>query len=177
MRFDGCAVEVPVRGRRSAEYVAGRVSFLSRVRSAVLGAAVALVLGTLVTSIALLIGGGSGTASEPAPVADTDFGGRPNLISPTSLPLSVPTISATSEAAPEPARGPETRRATPPAKPAAQSNGSGTASPSPEPLTAAPSPDGSRPDGNCPDSYDPYGNGNGYGNGGHHGGAGGRDCW
>ncbi|WP_327683209.1 hypothetical protein [Streptomyces sp. NBC_00467] len=76
-----------------------RTTVLTRVRTAMLGTGIALVLGALVSSVALA-GGGEGNP-EYTPL-DNDLGGRPNLITPAAPPPD-PSPSATS-GAPSPER-------------------------------------------------------------------------
>ncbi|MEV6782181.1 hypothetical protein [Streptomyces sp. NPDC051098] len=102
MRADNCAVDAvalpPADSRHdwNGQWTPegpthARTTVLTRVRTAMLGTGIALVLGALVSSVALA-GGGDGKP-EYTPL-DNDLGGRPNLITPAAPPPA-PSPSAT----------------------------------------------------------------------------------
>ncbi|MEU1891647.1 hypothetical protein [Streptomyces pristinaespiralis] len=63
-----------------------------------LGLCAVLGAGALLGGAALMLGDGGETVGEPAPVADIEVGGRPNLITPTDRPSPTPSDPGPSSA-------------------------------------------------------------------------------
>ncbi len=167
MPADGCAVDaMSVRAYWSegGEWVSReplhrRSSLLVRVRTAVLGAGAALVLGALVTSVALAGGEGKPT---PSPTPEFELGSRPNLITPAP-PGPDPLPSATSRPptptpkvipAAQPKAPAPVRKSTP--KPSATSSAPVRPSIQPWPEYPWPEDDYGQGDDCRNDPYDPY---------------------
>ncbi|QIP86032.1 hypothetical protein GLX30_20575 [Streptomyces sp. Tu 2975] len=106
-----------------------------------LGLCIVLGAGALLGGATLMLGDDGGEAvGEPAPVADIEVGGRPNLITPTDVPsptTSAPTPSSTAGA--RPASSPSSSPAPPPVSSPAPATASVlvSSSPSSRPTTAA----------------------------------------
>ncbi|MFD3437548.1 hypothetical protein ACFWU3_08585 [Streptomyces sp. NPDC058685] len=140
MRADSCSLDAVALPPADSRYdwneqwtpegpAHARTPVLTRVRTAMLGTGIALVLGALVSSVALA-GGGDGT-SEYTPL-DGDLGGRPNLITPAAPPPA-PSPSATSRT-PSPDR---TREVVPATERRREPTPTPTKSTTPEPTPSA----------------------------------------